>query len=54
MKIIYTKADVERHREFGSEGGKKSAQRLTKAERRARARKAAQTRWSSKKEEVAQ
>ena len=50
MKIIYTKEDIERHREYGSRGGKIAATKLSDKARKARAQKAAATRWARRKE----
>ena len=54
MKIIYDKEDLKRHREYGSQGGKKSAAGFSKEERQERARRAIAARWAKKKEKVTQ
>jgi hypothetical protein len=51
MKIIYDAEDIERHRQYGSEGGKKAAANMTEEARRIRAKKAIETRWNARKEQ---
>ena len=52
MKIIYDKADIEKHREYGAKGGKTAALRLTKRQRQERARQASLARWAKTNKEV--
>ena len=50
MKIIYDAEDIERHRQYGSEGGKKAAANMSEAARKARGKKAIRARWDARKD----
>jgi hypothetical protein len=55
VRIIYTKKDKENQREWGAQGGKAGSERMTKAQRKARAKKAIEARWARvRKEKVTQ
>ena len=51
MKIIYDAEDIAKHRQYGSIGGKTAAANMTEEARKARGKKAIQTRWNARKEQ---